>query len=56
MHDFQSAIAKIKVPMLILDQKWHRLFALGCKPENVKELEILQQQVNDDNIYLIENK
>lgn len=39
MHDFQSAIAKIKVPMLILDQKWHRLFALGGKPENVKELE-----------------
>ncbi|SHJ30986.1 hypothetical protein [Pseudobutyrivibrio xylanivorans] len=38
-HDFQNAIAKIKVPMLILDQKWHRLFALGGKPEDVKELE-----------------
>ena len=38
-HDFQSAIAKIKVPMLILDQKWHRLFALGGKPDTVKDLE-----------------
>ena len=37
--DFEGAISKIKVPMLILDQKWHRLFALGGKPENVKELE-----------------
>lgn len=38
-HDYSAAIAKIKVPMLILDQKWHRLFALGGKPSNVKELE-----------------
>ena len=35
-HDYSAAIAKIKVPMLILDQKWHRLFALGGKPDNVK--------------------
>lgn len=45
MHDFQSAIAKIKVPMLILDQKWHRLFALGGKPENVKELETKENEL-----------
>lgn len=38
-RDFTTAISKIKVPMLILDQKWHRLFALGGKPEDVKELE-----------------
>ena len=38
-HDYSAAIAKIKVQMLILDQKWHRLFALGGKPSNVKELE-----------------
>ena len=38
-RDFTTAISKIKVPMLILDQKWHRLFALGGKPEQVKELE-----------------
>ena len=40
-RDFTTAISKIKVPMLILDQKWHRLFALGGKPEDVKELEKL---------------
>ena len=44
-RDFQSAIAKIKVPMLILDQKWHRLFALGGKPENVKDLEAKENEL-----------
>lgn len=38
-RDFTGALANIKVPMLILDQKWHRLFALGGKPEEVKALE-----------------
>lgn len=38
-RDFSGALANIKVPMLILDQKWHRLFALGGKPEEVKALE-----------------
>ena len=38
-RDFLAAISKIKVPMLILDQKWHRLFALGGKPDAVKTLE-----------------
>ena len=37
--NFSEAISKIKVPMLILDQKWHRLFALGGKTEDVKNLE-----------------
>ena len=37
--DFSNALANIKIPILILDQKWHRLFALGGKPEPVKELE-----------------
>ena len=44
-HDFQNAIAKIKVPMLILDQKWHRLFALGGKPEEVKSLEAKENEL-----------
>ncbi len=38
-RDFLAAISKIKIPMLILDQKWHRLFALGGKPDSVKTLE-----------------
>jgi len=37
--DFSAALSKIKIPILILDQKWHRLFALGGKPDNVKVLE-----------------
>ncbi|QFJ55581.1 hypothetical protein [Pseudobutyrivibrio xylanivorans] len=44
-RDFQSAIAKIKVPMLILDQKWHRLFALGGKPDTVKSLEAKENEL-----------
>ncbi|SDB10035.1 hypothetical protein SAMN02910298_00468 [Pseudobutyrivibrio sp. YE44] len=44
-HDFQSAISKIKIPMLILDQKWHRLFALGGKPDDVKELEAKENEL-----------
>jgi hypothetical protein len=44
-RDFSTAIAKIKVPMLILDQKWHRLFALGGKPEDVKQLEAKENEL-----------
>ena len=44
-RDFQNAISKIKVPMLILDQKWHRLFALGGKPDDVKALEAQESEL-----------
>ncbi len=44
-RDFKDAISKIKVPMLILDQKWHRLFALGGKPDSVKELEAKESEL-----------
>ena len=43
--DFSTAIANIKVPILILDQKWHRLFALGGKPDSVKELEAKENEL-----------
>ena len=36
---FTEALAKTKIPILVLDQKWHRLFALDGKPERVVELE-----------------
>lgn len=36
---FTEALAKAKIPILVLDQKWHRLFALDGKPERVEELE-----------------
>ena len=53
--DFKAAIGQKKVPILVLDQKWHRLFALGGKPEPVLEVEaelnhLLEQQgqLNND--------
>lgn len=36
---FARAISKVNIPVLVLDQKWHRLFALDGKPEAVKEAE-----------------
>lgn len=36
---FTEALAKTKISILVLDQKWHRLFALDGKPERVVELE-----------------
>jgi hypothetical protein len=44
-RDFSSALSKIKIPMLILDQKWHRLFALGGKPDEVKALETTENDL-----------
>ena len=38
-HDFSQAIEGVKIPPMVLDQKWHRLFALGGKPDEVKQLE-----------------
>ena len=53
--DFKAAIGQKKVPILVLDQKWHRLFALGGKPEPVLKVEaelnhLLEQQgqLNND--------
>ena len=36
---FEAAIRASRVPVLVLDQKWHRLFALSGKSEEVKALE-----------------
>ena len=53
--DFLVALQGVKVPLLVLDQKWHRLFALNGKPENVtviekeeRELLELQGHLNDE--------
>lgn len=39
MADYLAALQGKKIPILILDQKWHRLFAIHGKPDEVKELE-----------------
>ncbi len=38
--DFKSALIGKTVPLLVLDQKWHRLFAVHGKTEEIKELEV----------------
>lgn len=36
---FKESITGKRIPILVLDQKWHRLFAIHGKPDSVKELE-----------------
>lgn len=48
-EEFEKAIRGKKVPILVLDQKWHRLFAIHGKPDDVTALEakinaLLQRQ------------
>ena len=38
-QDFKSALIGKTVPLLVLDQKWHRLFAVHGKTEEIRELE-----------------
>ncbi|MBO6214969.1 MAG: hypothetical protein J6N76_05475 [Lachnospiraceae bacterium] len=37
---FEEALKTAKIPILVLDQKWHRLFAISGKPEAVKTKEV----------------
>lgn len=37
--DFNEALSGKKIPILVLDQKWHQLFALGGKPDHVIAVE-----------------
>jgi len=39
-ESFKEAIRHAKIPILVLDQKWHRLFAISGKPDEVKSLEV----------------
>lgn len=38
-QDFKSALIGKTVPLLVLDQKWHRLFAVHGKTDEIKDLE-----------------
>jgi hypothetical protein len=38
-EEFRRALKEKKVPLLILDQKWHRLFAVHGKTEEIKQTE-----------------
>lgn len=35
-EEFRAAVRNTKVPVLVLDQKWHRLFAVHGKTEEIK--------------------
>lgn len=37
--EFREALAGKKVPLLVLDPKWHRLFAIHGKTDQIKQLE-----------------
>lgn len=38
-EEFRAAVRNTKVPVLVLDQKWHRLFAVHGKTEEIKGAE-----------------
>lgn len=42
--DFRVFLQNKKIPVCVLDQKWHRLFAIKGKPENIAECE---QELNE---------
>lgn len=39
VEEFRRAIKTRKVPIVVLDQKWHRLFAIHGKTSEIKDLE-----------------
>lgn len=38
-EQFKKALADKQVPILVLDEKWHRLFAVHGKPDEIKQTE-----------------
>lgn len=56
---FRKSVKQAKIPVLVLDQKWHRLFALTGKPKDVQAQEKIvrdllarQGKLNNDLISL----
>lgn len=50
-RDFTQFIKQAKIPILVLDQKWHQLFLVNGKPEEIAEKEqelseLLQQEAH----------
>ena len=42
---FEDIVRQCKIPTLVLDQKWHRLFAISGKPEDVKVIEQQEKEI-----------
>jgi len=39
IEDFEEALKGKNIPVLVLDHKWHRLFALNGKPDDIVKIE-----------------
>ena len=51
--EFLEALESRKVPILVLDQKWHRLFALSGKTSEIKQLEEKLNQNSRESLIMI---
>ena len=52
--EFRKALEHKKLPLLVLDQKWHRLFAIHGKTDEIRNTEtelnnLLARQGNNKN-------
>lgn len=44
-EEIRQKVKQTKIPILVLDQKWHRLFALEGKPDDIKEAEVRVNEI-----------
>lgn len=44
-EEIRKKVAQTKIPILVLDQKWHRLFALEGKPDDIKDAEVKVNEI-----------
>lgn len=44
-EEIRRKVAQSKIPVLVLDQKWHRLFALEGKPDDIKDAEVKVNEI-----------
>lgn len=44
-EEIRQRVRQTKIPVLVLDQKWHRLFALEGKPEDIKKAEVRENEI-----------
>ena len=45
LDELKSILKVTKIPILVLDQKWHRLFALEGKPDDIKKAEVRVNEI-----------
>lgn len=45
LDELKETLKHTKIPILVLDQKWHRLFALEGKPDDIKKAEVRVNEI-----------